>query len=211
MKTYKVFLIRHGLTESNLTGRYIGSTDEKIIPEGMDMLRAMAEKYNYPAADAYYSSPMTRCVQTLEALYPDEHPVIVPNLAECNLGDFEGKTAAELKDDPDYIKWTTSSEADAAPRDGESNAQFATRVCTAFNSVVQNMLREGKTSAVVCTHGGVIMTLLSVYGLPQRPMSEWNCMSGKGYCIQITPSMWMRGGMFEVVGQIPFLKDNEDD
>ena len=212
MKTYQIYILRHGMTEGNLKGQYIGRTDLPVLPEGEKILLAMREKYIYPDADLFYTSPLTRCRQTLELLYPEASPIVVPDLTECDFGAFEGKTPAELKDDPDYQTWTQRRDPDAAPPGGESTAVFFRRVCMAFNRIVENMLREGKTRAVVCTHGGVIMSVLSAYGLPQRSFLEWDCKNGQGYALRVTPGVWMRGGMFEVIGTLPLerIPENPD-
>ncbi len=210
MKTYRIYLIRHGLIEGNLKGQYIGRTDVPLIPEGLAMLNAMKENYIYPEAEEYFTSPMLRCRQTMAALYPDKNPIFVPDLTECDFGDFEGKTPAELADNEDFKKWTGEKGADFAPPNGEDTNAFVARVCNAFNNIVQYMMTEGKRDAVICTHGGVIMAILATYGLPQRRMSDWECLNGKGYCISITPSIWMRGGMFEVIGTAPFEIADDD-
>ena len=38
MKTYKLHLIRHGMTEGNLNGQYIGRTELPVLPEGVTKL-----------------------------------------------------------------------------------------------------------------------------------------------------------------------------
>ena len=38
MKTYKIHLLRHGITEANADGRYIGRTDLPLSPEGLAAL-----------------------------------------------------------------------------------------------------------------------------------------------------------------------------
>lgn len=210
MKTYKVYFIRHGLTAGNLRGQYIGRTDLPVIPEGLEMLRRMKDKYVYPDAELFYISPLSRCKQTLDVLYPDADAIVVPGLIEYNFGDFEGKTHDELKDNEAYRKWVEFNDIDAVVPNGESTADFIKRVGTAFNSIVQHMMTEGKTTAVVCAHGGVISTILAAYGLPQQPISHWECLNGKGYCAIINPSIWMRGGMFEVAGLVPFEKESDE-
>ena len=45
--------------------------------------------------------------------------------------------------------------------------------------------------------------LLSAFGLPELPMTEWLCPSGCGYTVRITPSLWEKTGKFEVVCDIP--------
>ena len=212
MKTYRIYLIRHGLIEGNLRGQYIGRTDAPVIPEGLAMLQAMKEAYVYPEAAEYFTSPMLRCRQTMAVLYPGVEPIVVPDLVEYNFGNFEGKTPDELKDDEDFKTWTGENGADFAPIGGENTNHFVTRVCTAFNSIVQYLMTEGKQDAVVCAHGGVISAILATYGLPQRPLAEWDCLNGKGYCVSITPTVWMRGGMFEVIGKVPLEpEDRQED
>ena len=102
----KILLIRHGKTQGNLERRYIGRTDEPLCEAG----RAALEGRSYPACDILLSSPMVRCLETGEILYPGKQPEIVPDLRECDFGRFEGKTYAELCTDPDYQRfWTVTA------------------------------------------------------------------------------------------------------
>ena len=72
MKTLKIHLIRHGLTDANILGEYIGSrTDLPISPESLNELKFLRENFEYPQIDAVYSSPMLRCKQTAAVLFPD--------------------------------------------------------------------------------------------------------------------------------------------
>ena len=71
-------------------------------------------------------------------------------------------------------------------------------------------MRSGDTTAVIVTHGGVIMTLLSVYGLPQAQPYDWRMDNGFGYTLRITPGLWMRDKVTEVCDRIPYEKKKED-
>ena len=124
-----------------------------------------------------------------------------------SISDIQLAIKAELEKksmEPDFY-----NDLEASVPNGENTKEFVTRVGTACNNVIKHMMTEGKTTAVVCAHGGVISTILAAYGLPQQSISDWECMNGKGYCILINPTIWMRGGMFEVVGHVPFEKDEE--
>lgn len=68
MITYKVHFIRHGMTQGNLEGKYIGSTDLPVCPEGYRQLDDLKAHYEYPKVEAVYSSPMLRCRQTAVSL-----------------------------------------------------------------------------------------------------------------------------------------------
>ena len=210
MKSYWIYFIKQGLIESNLQGKYIGTTDEPLSSDGITMLEKMRDTYVYPPVDECFTSPLSRCTETLEILYPDADYTVVPELAECDFGDFEGMTHEQLKDNKEYLDWVNSTTPESAPPCGESNVQFVTRVCSAFNSIVKYMMSNGISEAAVCTHGGVIATILATYGLPQLPMSEWTCVNGKGFAVKITPSVWMREGMFEVAGLFPLEKSEQE-
>ena len=137
MKSYTIHLIRHGITEGNLLGQYIGSTDSPLAPKGIEQLEQLRKKYQYPQAAVYYSSPLSRCTQTLRILYPDANAILVPDLRECDFGDWEGKTAAELeKEDPTFLEWMKTG-AQAQPKNGENGGVFMQRVCAAFEKIVE--------------------------------------------------------------------------
>ena len=75
----KLWLIRHGKTEGNKLSRYIGTTDEPLCQEGTEFLHKM----DYPKVQAVYVSPLKRCVQTAEILFPGEPVHIIEELSEC--------------------------------------------------------------------------------------------------------------------------------
>ena len=210
MKTYTIHLIRHGMTEGNRVGRYVGSVDAPLCSEGIDEIKSLKEKYNYKKPQLFFSSPMKRCIETLDLIYGDDDIDVftVDDFRESNLGDFEGKTIDELVKMPEYTDWVQNG---VAPPNGESNKEFATRVCTAFIDTVKEILKSGKTEAVICAHGGVIMTILAVYGLPEREMTAYMANNGRGFTIRVTPSVWMRSGMVEVVSEFPFGSADEPD
>ena len=64
MKTFKLHLIRHGVTAGNLQGLYIGSgTDIPLCDEGRAQLAELKERFEYPQVDTVFSSP-TSCSPT---------------------------------------------------------------------------------------------------------------------------------------------------
>ncbi len=70
MKTFKLHLIRHGLTSGNLQGLYIGSgTDIPLCDEGRAQLAELKERFEYPQVDTVFSSPLMR------ARGDGQHPV----------------------------------------------------------------------------------------------------------------------------------------
>ena len=205
MRTYKIYLLRHGLTEANDNGRYIGRTDLPLSPSGFAHLLDMKQTYVYPEAAHFYTSPLLRCRQTLSVLYPGCQPRVIPGLAECDFGEWEGRAVSELKYDEAFQQWVEGTST-VIPG-GEDTASFQKRVTEGFNQIVQDVMRAGDGDAVVCTHGGIIMLLMALYGLPELPMREWLTSDGAGFALRVTPSVWMREPKAEALCAIPWEKE----
>lgn len=202
MKTYTIHLIRHALTKGNLEGRYIGHTDESLCREGKEQLEAMLKEYDYPEASVVFSSTLKRCIETAKMIYPDKTPIEMRGFDECDFGEFENRTAEELAPYEEFADWLSGG-PEARALNGESNQEFASRVCDTFVKTVDGLIKTGTTSAAIFTHGGVITSILSAFGLPELPMTDWMCPSSCGYTIRITPSLWSKTRKVEVIADIP--------
>lgn len=198
MKTYKIHLIRHGLTDANLQGRYIGNrTDLPLSPEGVRELRTLRESgMDYPDIEKLYSSPLLRCKQSAGIIYPGFDPTVIDELTEYDFGIFEGKSASELEIMPEYADWT-SGRIDAPPG-GERSSDFTKRICLGFNMVVRDMMQSEVTRSAVIMHGGATMMLLSAAAVPRRKSVEWTSENGRGFSILVTPSLYHSSGVIEV-------------
>ena len=206
MKSYQIHFIRHGITAANAEGRYVGVTDTPLSQEGIDKLKDMDQRYSYPGAPVFYVSPLKRCLETCKIIYPQVTPIIVPELSECNFGAWEGKTAEELREDPKFQQWLENGQK-VAPPGGESGEDFALRVLGAFDKALESR----KENTVIVTHGGVIMTILSAYGIPKASFYDWIVGNGCGYSVRITPGLWMRDKVMEVYAKVPKDLDEEQD
>lgn len=197
MRTYKIHLIRHGLTEANIKGQYVGNrTDLPLCDEGVDELRAMKDTIDYPDIQKLYTSPMLRCKQTAKIIYPDVDCTVIDEFTEYDFGDFEGKTAHELEGNENFALWTSGRIS--APPGGESTDNFIKRLAMGLREVVEDMMKSGVGNAGVIMHGGAIMMLLSSCAVPRRKSVEWQSENGRGYSICVTPSLYHSSGVIEV-------------
>ena len=208
MKTYKIHLLRHGVTEANADGRYIGVTDLPLSPEGLSELLRLKENYQYPGGVRFFTSPLTRCQQTLQVLYPRCQPEIVEGLRECDFGEWEGKAIRELKNDERFLQWIEGKTREIPG--GEDTEAFRARVCAAFESVVNDIIHSGDTEAVICTHGGVITLLMQLYSLPRLDPKDCLAAPGNGFTLRVTPSVWMNEPLCEALCIIPWEKEDQD-
>ncbi|MBQ6266043.1 MAG: histidine phosphatase family protein [Clostridia bacterium] len=206
MKAYNIYLIRHGMIKENSQGKYIGHTDVDLSDEGRAELEQLSENSVYPWVDAVISSPLKRCLQTAGILYPAKEALAIDGLSECNFGEFEGKTAEELKDNDTFVRWL-AGDSDAVPEFGESSDRFSARVCLAFEKIVDGILRAGTENTAIITHGGVIMAILEAYGIPELAANKWRCDSGCGYVLRVDARMWMTDRKIEVFSTFPYERE----
>lgn len=209
MITYKIHIIRHGLTQANLERKYIGRTDPPLCEVGLRQLRELMGEWEYPEVRRVYSSPLLRARQTAELIYPAQKPVPVEGLSEIDFGDFEDRTIEDLEKDPSFQAWIASE--DMPVPGGESGRQVYERSVKAIGDIFAEMMEERVTSAAVVTHSGLITGLLANLGLPKREAVRWGCDPGRGYTLLMTPQMWMRDQKFEVYGRLPVPLYSEDE
>ena len=150
----RVLLLRHGATPGNLEKRYIGTTDEPLSEEGRKQLATV----HFPAPELLVCSPLRRCIETAELVFPGMPCIIEPDFRECDFGDFEEKNYTDLSSDPRYQAWIDSGGTLPFPG-GESPAAFRNRCAAAFSSLLREHSAIHDMALVV--HGGTIMSILS--------------------------------------------------
>ena len=177
MKTFKLHLIRHGLTAGNLQGLYIGSgTDIPLCDEGRAQLAELKERFEYPQVDTVFSSPLMRAVETANILFPNAtHQFSVHDLREACF----------------------------VPEGAEPTEQFRARCSETLLKLFEYMIRMDVTEAACVTHGGVIMSMLSQRALPSRHPEQWMADPGCGYTVQTDVQLWMRDRLVEAIDIVP--------
>ncbi len=201
MKNYYLYLIRHGITQGNLDGKYIGQTNLSLCPDGAKAIRDLCADDIYPDVGKVYSSPLSRCLETAEIIYPEQKLMIVDELSEMNFGDFEGKTQQQLQDLREYTDWLKGG-ADACPPNGERFGDFTLRCLDGLEIILNDMMKKDITRAACVTHAGVITNLLAGYGLPKGRPADFMCAPGDGFEIIMSAFLWQKGPTFEISGRL---------
>lgn len=205
MKGYRLSIIRHGRTDANDKGVYIGRTDYPLSERGSAELINKMDEFVYPNVAKVYVSPLQRCVDTAELIYPETPRMELPNLMEMDFGDFEGKSADELIYKEEFKEWLKGG-LDAAPPKGESVRDVQLRIYKALCEMIADMMEHDLTHCAVVTHGGIIATMLAGFGVPKIDAKELQCENGEGFDIYITAAMWQRSQAFEIMGMTPYAK-----
>ncbi len=192
----KLILIRHGMTAGNVEKRYIGITDESLCEKGIESLRSYIGAGIYPMAEMLFVSPLRRCIETAELIYPTLSPMVINDFRECDFGLFEGKNYQELTGNPYYQKWIDSNGALPFP-EGEAVEDFKHRCISAFERCIRVALETDRKkadrqsfglsavkqelTAAMVIHGGTIMAIMEYYGMPKKSYYDYQVANGMGY------------------------------
>lgn len=165
----ELVLMRHGSTKSNEEHRYLGKADESLSQNGREQLQQAKQAGRYPDVDFLYVSPMKRCLETADLLYPGQKREIIPVWSEMDFGAFEGKNYQELSGDARYQVWIDSNGTLPFP-EGESREDFVKRNAKGFAFMMRDVEQqlsekaEGHIRIGAVVHGGTIMSVLSTFG-----------------------------------------------
>jgi alpha-ribazole phosphatase len=210
MKGYRISLIRHGLTEANEKGIYIGKTDLPLSNKGASELCAKMDEFDYPTVHRVYSSPRKRCTETADILFPCTEMCTVDDLREMDFGEFENKNVKDLINRSDYQEWLKGGK-DSRPPGGESLEELTARIYKALHEIITDMMNDGITHSAVITHAGIITNMLTGFGIPKYDPKQLNPLPGEGFEIIVTTSMWLNSQAFEILGLVPYEKLPEAD
>ncbi|MCI5621593.1 MAG: histidine phosphatase family protein [Lachnospiraceae bacterium] len=192
-------LIRHGATIGNAQRRYIGKTEEQLSLEGLEGIRKRIEQGVYPKADILFVSPMLRCRQTAELIYPGMQMYPIPQWREMDFGQFEGKNYQELNGNPLYQSWIDSGGTISLPG-GESREEFCNRVRQGMEQAMEIIRKQSRQKRVLSVagvvHGGTIMALLSSYC--GGDYYDYQCSNGAGFMMRLQgDGNWVKGEKIE--------------
>lgn len=163
MKT-RLILIRHAVTEANLSNLFLGRTDVILSEKGLLQAKALSKRLSDEMKiDVIYSSNMKRTLQTAYYVASQQGiPVFISDkLKEINFGNWEGKSHADVARDYPYefLKWLREQRLLRSVH-GESIKSFQKRLISEVKAIVkQNM---GKTVCIV-SHGACIKALMCYF------------------------------------------------
>ena len=139
----RLILVRHGETALTKQGRYSGRGDVPLSDEGQAQAMAAGGRVAGISRDvtAVLTSPLSRCVRTAELISAETGGVpvtVVDDLIECDFGDWEGLTFAEVQERWPHEMRAWLGSTSVAPPDGESFQTVAKRVRGAMATILKS-------------------------------------------------------------------------
>ena len=135
---WPIYFVRHGETAWNAQKRFQGLTDIPLNRRGRKQASRNGSVLGKELTDAddhmcFYASPLVRARETMEIIrarmsLPEQRYMLDERLIEIDLGDWNGKTPAEInKENPGIFERRQKSKWDFVVPGGESYANAAKR------------------------------------------------------------------------------------
>jgi len=167
--TTRLYLVRHGATVSSAEDSFNGETDIALSEAGRDQARALGRRLAGERIDAFYSSPLSRAMDTarLVASPHGKEVTAVPAIREVSHGRWEGKRRAEVASQypEEYRRW----EADPwsfAPEEGETGLAVTARALPALLEIVE--AHPGETVLAVSHKATIRLLVAALVGFDPR-------------------------------------------
>lgn len=156
----KLYLIRHGETDWNVTKRFQGWSDIELNKNGIEQAKLLGKRFQKIKVDEVYSSPLKRAVKTAEPVAQANGICVKTNecFKEINFGEWEGRTRDELSQvyGTQFDEFINEPESHTFP--GETSFDIVTkRVAKGLNEVLKGKNNE---SIAIVSHGGIIRLMI---------------------------------------------------
>ncbi len=165
--TTTVLLVRHGQTKSNVTGFYMGWSDEDLNDVGYTQVRCLSSRLAGLPIASVYTSPLRRAYNTA-AILAEPHQLklkVFDELTEIQLGDWQGLHMDEISRRwPElWQQWRTDPSGVVIPN-GESLHEVTERAIPALHRIVET--NQGK-QAIIVAHEVIVKVIVAhVLGSP---------------------------------------------
>ncbi len=155
-----------------MTGTYCGISDPPLTEYGRADLAGSARLLENIAFDHCFSSPLTRCRQSLDLLDIACTYTVEEQLKEIDFGDWEGKNLDDIyaNDRAGFDRWLKESMNFTFPA-GESIHDFTDRVGEWFTKLTEKEFEN----VLIVSHSGVLR--VGLCRLTGIPVDKYQCFS----------------------------------
>ena len=176
----KLHLVRHGETDINASGRLQGTTNSTLTSRGRAQARELAVASLTWDPIAVYSSPLQRARGVASAIGDLSGLAVTdePRIIEMDMGDLEGVTVQEMRDDwPDlYQGWRRDASSVTMPG-GESLGDVQRRAMAAIDEIDER--HDADDTIIAVTHNFTIRCIVAaVIDLPLANINHMDLSLG---------------------------------
>ncbi len=158
----RILLVRHGQTDWNKCGRFQGRSDIPLNQWGIAQAEALGLALRKELFSAFYSSPLTRALETVLIIglhHPGVPVYIEPDLVEMDLGEFEGMKGENWAASyPEFLDAWKKEPSELRMPGGETLQEVQSRAIAAVMSIAR--AHQPGEKILLCTHNFVILAVL---------------------------------------------------
>lgn len=154
-----LYLIRHGETEFNASGRIQGQSDSRLSDVGREQCELVAKALERVALEAVFTSPLARAVESARCLAEPRglELVVDQRLMEINAGIFQGLDWNQIEERyPAECRLWKSHDPDFRIPKGETRREVLIRARSALDAIRETAHRH----VAVVAHGGWISSAI---------------------------------------------------
>ncbi|UIZ91736.1 histidine phosphatase family protein [Corynebacterium sp. CNCTC7651] len=171
----RLILLRHGQTEYNATRRMQGQLDTELSAIGVEQARAAGLLMRELGVTKIVASDLLRATRTAEIVAAVLGLEFTQDarLRETHLGDWQGKTHAEVDETDTGARAHWRNNAGWAPPEGESRLDVARRARPVVDELMATYDDWDGGAVLLVAHGGTISALTSNllgFGEAQYPL-----------------------------------------
>jgi len=159
----EIYIIRHGLTESNKKKIYAGWNDECLCEEGVVTLFEIGRKLKEFKIQRIFSSPIWRALQSAEVInsFLNNRIEIEKNLKEMKMGRWEGLSENEVAERfPSEWKIWNSRPSELKIDGRETLEELKIRVLNGIRRISDDL---DSSRILAVTHVAIIRVLMIYY------------------------------------------------
>ena len=182
----KVYFVRHGQSEGNISGRHNAWAQVPLTEKGKADAAMAGRLLKGISFDKVYTSDLIRAIQTKEIAMPDVEYEVLPLLREISVGDLLGRRVGDCAAEYGASYWENRWMSNFAPYGGESREDLHKRI-REFLAMLEKTDYE---NVAVFGHGTYCHNILSaitgmVYDNHQLP-----CHNGSVSVFEFKDGIW---------------------
>lgn len=170
-----LYLIRHGQTAYNATGRVQGWLDVPLDDVGKMQALSVSRRFDNKHITAVYTSPLSRAAETAKAIATacNRDVILDIRLREYNMGDWSGLTGDEISATAPGVHLENH---EAQIPNGESAMDMRKRVDSFLAEITAK--HSSRDTVVAVSHGGtlgmVVAAMLNMPAIRRQPFTFGN-------------------------------------
>lgn len=168
----ELYIIRHGETDYNKEGKYLGRTDISLNSAGIAQVEELVKNSDNLNIDVIYCSPLKRAIETAEFIKLKHGcQIIIDNhFIERSVGVYEGLTKKEAKRNyPEMYERNIARIFNEAPLNGETIEEVMKRVFFGLDEIK----KQNKYSGIMVMTHGFVVKIINKYFNPEISEQEF--------------------------------------